>query len=85
MRERLVDLSEHWFRLLQRLYPPDFRDEMGEGVVEAYRDRAREALSRGAMPLARLWVRALVDSLRNGLGERVRPGCGLAPQRKLGT
>ena len=22
MRERLIDLSERWFRLLQRLYPP---------------------------------------------------------------
>src|SRR2546428_658264 len=27
---RLVNLSERWFRLLQRLYPPDFRDDMGD-------------------------------------------------------
>lgn len=72
--ERLVNLSERWFRLLERLYPPDFRDEMGQSVVEAYRDRAREALDRGGpMRLAGLWVRALVDSLRNGPGERLRP------------
>jgi putative ABC transport system permease protein len=66
--------SERWFRLLQRLYPPDFRDDMGGAVVEAYLDRAREAVRRGGLPrLAIVWMRALWDSIRNGLGERVRP------------
>jgi len=73
-RERLVDLSERWFRLLQRLYPPDFSDDMGTAVVETYRDRARDALKRGGViRLAALWVRALVDSVRNGAGERAWP------------
>jgi len=72
--ERLIDLSERWFRLLERLYPPDFSDNMGTAVVETYRDRAREALNRGGvLRLAALWVRALVDSVRNGAGERARP------------
>jgi hypothetical protein len=31
-----MNLSERWFRLLQRLYPADFRDEMGNALVEAY-------------------------------------------------
>src|SRR5688572_19848121 len=71
---RLLNLSERWFRLLQRLYPADFRDELGDAVVETYRDRAREALTRGGVTgLAAVWVRALVDSLRNGPGERARP------------
>jgi putative ABC transport system permease protein len=73
-RDLLVNLSERWFRLLQRLYPPDFRDDMGESLVEAYRDRAREALRRGGiLQLTLVWIRALVDSLRNGPGEHVRP------------
>ena len=73
--ERALALSERWFRLLQRLYPPDFRDDMGDAVVETYRDRARDALApRRHATLARLWMRALVDSLRNGPGERPRPG-----------
>lgn len=73
-RERLIDLSERWFRLLERLYPPDFSDNMGTAVVETYRDRAREALNRGGiLRLAALWVRALADSVRNGAGERARP------------
>jgi putative ABC transport system permease protein len=72
--ERLIDLSERWFRLLERLYPADFSDNMGTAVVETYRDRARDALNRGGiLRLAALWVRALVDSVRNGAGERARP------------
>src|SRR5262249_12503454 len=71
---RMLHMSERWFRLLERLYPPDFRDEMGSAVVEAYMDRARDALKNGRMVhLVALWLRALVDSLRNGAAERVRP------------
>jgi putative ABC transport system permease protein len=73
-RHRLLNLSERWFRLLHRLYPPDFRDEMGNAVVEAYMDRAGDALKNGAnIRLVALWFRALVDSLRNGAAERVSP------------
>jgi len=73
-RERLINLSKRWFRLLQRLYPLDFSDNMGNAVVETYRDRARDALNRGGIiRLAALWVRALVDSVRNAAGERARP------------
>src|SRR5262245_12652481 len=73
-RNRMLNLSERWFRLLQRLYPPDFRDEMGTAVVEAYMDRACDALNAGGrIRLMSLWVRALIDSLRNGAAERARP------------
>jgi putative ABC transport system permease protein len=73
-RHRMLSMSERWFRLLQRLYPPDFRDDMGNAVIEAYMDRACDALkSGGRIRLVALWVRALVDSLRNGPAERVRP------------
>jgi putative ABC transport system permease protein len=72
--DRLMRVSDRWFRLLQRFYPPDFRDDMGNSVVEAYHDRARDALNRrGVAGLAALWVRALFDSLHNGPGERTRP------------
>ena len=70
----LLNLSERWFRLLLRLYPADFRDEMGDSVVETYRDRARDAVNRGGViRLAGLWLLALVDFLRNGPGERAHP------------
>jgi len=74
-RDRLMEVSQRWFSLLQRLYPADFRDDMGNAVVEAYMDRARNALKNGGrFRVAMLWIRALADSLRNGLGEWVRPG-----------
>jgi putative ABC transport system permease protein len=72
--DRWMALSERWFRLLLRLYPQDFRDDMGNGLVEAYRDRAREAIARGGvLGLIGVWVRALLDSVRNGPGERAHP------------
>jgi putative ABC transport system permease protein len=71
---RLLHTSERWFRFLGRLYPPDFRDEMGDAVVEAYMDRTRDALTNGGgIHVAAIWLRALADSLRNGAAERVRP------------
>jgi putative ABC transport system permease protein len=71
---RWLHMSEWWFRLLDRLYPPDFRDEMGGAVVEAYMDRARHSLRNGGkIHLAALWFRALFDSLRNAPAERARP------------
>ncbi|HLH20585.1 MAG TPA: ADOP family duplicated permease [Bryobacteraceae bacterium] len=72
-RLRLLRISERWLRLLQHLYPPDFREEMGSAVVEAYLDRARDSRKRGRLPLVALWLGALIDSLRNGLAERLRP------------
>ena len=75
--ERWLDRSERWFRLLLWLYPVDFRDQMGEALVEAYRDRCRTALEGGGLlSLAGLWPLALVDSFKNGLGERLRPAIG---------
>jgi putative ABC transport system permease protein len=73
-RSRMLQMSERWFRLLERFYPPDFRDEMGGAVVEAYMDRARAVLTnRGKIHVVALWLRALVDTLRNGPAERARP------------
>lgn len=72
--DRLLRTSGRWFKLLLRLYPPDFRDEMGDALVEAYCDRAREALRRGGIAsLVIVWLTALADSLRNGPSERAKP------------
>ena len=63
--ERLIKWSERWFRLLKRLYPPDFSDNMGDAVVETYRDRARDALNGGGViGLAALWVRGRTRAAR---------------------
>jgi putative ABC transport system permease protein len=66
--------SRRWLRLLLRLYPTDFRNEMGGGVVAAYMERCRTALrTRGVPSLLGVWLRALADAARNGPGERLRP------------
>ena len=79
---RWLRVSAAWFRTLLRLYPADFRGEMGEAVVEAYRARARQALEgSGVWGLAGVWGVALRDSLRNGLAERLRPA---VPWRRSG-
>jgi putative ABC transport system permease protein len=80
---RLLGLSERWFRALLRFYPRDFREEMGDALVEAYRDQARASLRRGGtISLLGVWMKALSDSVRNGPGERVRPA---APWRRSGN
>jgi putative ABC transport system permease protein len=72
--DRWLARSERWFRVLLRLYPADFRDEMGDALVEAYRDRCRAALARGGVAsLLGVWLVASGDSLRNGVGERLAP------------
>jgi len=71
---RLLQLSKVWFQLLLYVYPAGFREEMGEGLVEAYRRRASIVLIRsGEAGLARLWLQALGDAVWNGLAERMRP------------
>ena len=66
--------SDRWFRALLRFFPEDFRDEMGNQFVDAYRDRARAAAEHGgSFAVAMVHVRAFFDALRNGIGERLRP------------
>jgi putative ABC transport system permease protein len=70
-------LSQRWFRLMLRFYPQDFRDEMGDDLVETYLDRARAAHAKsGPLAVAGVWFSALIDSARNGPGERARPAAG---------
>lgn len=70
-------IAEGWLRLLLAFYPEDFRDEMGEAWLEAYRDRLRDARRRrGRLGALAVSCRALGDSLRNGAGERLRPAAG---------
>lgn len=71
---RWLRFSERWFRILLHLYPPDFREEMGDALVEAYIDRVRDVLANTSrIHLVTLWLRALTDSLRNGSAEKARP------------
>jgi hypothetical protein len=70
-----MNLSKRWFRLLLRLYPSDFRDEMGEALVETYLERSREE------PLAAVWFIALGDSLRKRSRRAHAARCVMETQR----
>ena len=70
----VIVFAERWFRLLVRAYPSSFREEMGDAMVEAFRDRARDAHRKsGIVSILKLCASATVDTLRNGLGEHLRP------------
>jgi predicted permease len=70
----VIVLADRWCRLLVRAYPARFREEMGEAMLEAYRDRARDAYrASGIIGIVTLCGRATVDTVRNGPGEHLRP------------
>src|SRR5207247_320344 len=85
-RNRMLNMSERWFRFLQRLYPPDFRDEMGNAVVEAYTDRTRDALTNsGKIHLIALWLRAFVALAAQRRCRAGAPGGLVAARLQLGS
>jgi len=48
---------------------------MGASLVETYLDRCRTVAAQGkGWRIAAVWVRALADSVLNGIAERLRPG-----------
>ena len=77
--------SERWFRLLLRLYPADFRDEMGARSSRRTSIAAgRPSRVPGTLGLAGIWFRALVDSVlqRNRRAHATRGP--VATRRQLG-
>ena len=82
-RQRLLMLSDRWFRSLLWLYPADFRDAMGPAILEVYRERADAALRhRGLAGWLAVSVRAFADAAWNGPAEHLRPA---AIWRRAGT
>jgi len=80
-----IPFARRWFLLLLRLYPPHFRDDMGEELVATYEERARVARERGGPhALGRICIPALTDSLRNGLAARLRPASAWRRSRTWG-
>ena len=71
---RVLRAADWWLRGLLRFYPVDFREEHGDEIVAAYHDRCRkEYQAGGVVAVATVCTTALVDAMRNGPGERVRP------------
>jgi hypothetical protein len=62
--------SEHVYRVLLLAYPKEYRREYGPQMEQAFRDLRREALRRGGIGLARLWVRVGLDLASSAAVER---------------
>src|SRR5262245_1902131 len=70
--DRRRSLSDRIYASLLRAYPETFRQEAGLDMAEMFRDLQRDTWRRrGALGLSRLWMRTLVDVVRNALPERL--------------
>ncbi len=66
--------SARLHRLLLRLYPADFRDDVGGPMGRDFEERCRAALDRGGRPrLWAVWTRATMDALASAALEWRRP------------
>ncbi len=63
--------SERVYRLLLRLFPPPFREEYGEDVVQLFLDRRAELNGESRRARARFWTRSVADLMREAAEERV--------------
>jgi len=73
--EQIVALSDWFYRLILRVYPRGFRAEYGEEMAQTMRDQARDAWTQhGAVGVAGLWLRVIVDSARSAFGEHRKQG-----------
>lgn len=69
------DLSAKFFRLAFRLYPTAFRSAYQNRMEEAFlASLEREVEWRGPTGIPVAWAKVFWDSLRHGLGFRLRPG-----------
>lgn len=72
---RALTLSEDAYRILLKLYPPAFREELGPHMLLTFRDCARDAYRRGRFPaLMMLWLPTLLDLIKTAAEERAQKG-----------
>lgn len=64
------------YALSLRAYPAAFRRDVGAQMIETFRDRWHGAGRRGALSPWAVLLGGILDSLNNGLGERLHPGRG---------
>ena len=65
-------VCERIYAFFLRAYPRAYRAEVGREMREAFRDQVRAVHGReGTAGVVRLMVRAAVDALANGMGERL--------------
>jgi putative ABC transport system permease protein len=68
-RTRPRSIAERFYRALLRLYPPAFRDEFGDAMVEFFRDRMSQSRGRGRQLF--IGLGAAGDLIRNAIPARI--------------
>jgi putative ABC transport system permease protein len=69
MRE--VTAAERLYRLLLRCYPGEFRDEYGQEMLLAFRDRLSHDRTLGRLAVLRFWWQVVADSILRAPGEHL--------------
>jgi len=64
-------LAERAYALLLRAFPRAFRDRFGGAMTDTFRAQWRDVRTRSVPARLAFWLRVVVDSLGEGLGERV--------------
>lgn len=73
MGANTLGVSQRVFARLLHLYPPTFRRQYGEQVVQVFRDCSRDALAaQGASGLMLLWASTLPDLLKTAAQEHLK-------------
>jgi hypothetical protein len=59
--ETILSTTIRLYRLLVRLYPRQFREQLGKEMTVVYAQRARQAATNGGRALLTVWLRGLRD------------------------
>jgi putative ABC transport system permease protein len=66
----MTRLGEFGYRLILMAFPVAFRERHGQAMLEQFGSQ-REALRGRPFAVVGLWVRAILDGVRHGIGERI--------------
>ncbi len=58
------------YRALLRAFPRRYRERFGDDMTDVFADRLRESRSRGALAVAALWLRTVIDIGQHAAAER---------------
>jgi hypothetical protein len=65
--EAILSITIHFYRLLFRFYPRQFREQLGKEMTIVYAQRARQAAANDGRALLSVWLRELWDWPISGL------------------
>lgn len=72
---RLVAISVHIYHRLVVIYPPSFKDEYAQHMVQVFRDRSLDTYRhQGVTGMPRIWAETLIDLIKTVSEEHLQRG-----------